>query len=133
MMPVDLIGWLAAGLTLLTFACRDMRWQRVVALSASAAFLTYGAGADLLQVLTLHALLIPTNLWRLRQLVRAAAAANAAHASAAAAAPAELAPAESPAPSSPPAAARRGLRRRPGVIVASSGRTRQCRAVRRAA
>ena len=130
MMPVDLIGWLAAGLTLLTFACRDMRWQRVVALSASAAFLTYGAGADLLQVLTLHALLIPTNLWRLRQLVRAAAAANAAHASAAAAAPVEVAPAESPAP---PAAARRGLRRRPGVIVASGGRTRQCRAVRRAA
>ena len=63
----QLLGWLAAGLTLATFACRDMRRLRLLALAANAAFIAYGAAANLLPVLMLHLALVPVNLWRLNQ------------------------------------------------------------------
>ncbi|MBL8325690.1 MAG: hypothetical protein JNJ89_12115 [Rubrivivax sp.] len=147
MMPVDLIGWLAAGLTLLSFACRDARRLRLLALGANAAFLTYGASAGLLQVLTLHALLIPANLWRLRQLTAPSARsepAMAAGTSARAAGSAACAPAAAPdpvadsaAPSSVPAPSRRRHLRRAATaataaaVVIGSRRAVTCRAARR--
>jgi hypothetical protein len=63
----EVLGWLAAGLTLLTFACADMRRLRLLALGANAAFISYGWLAQLWPVLALHALLLPVNLLRLRQ------------------------------------------------------------------
>jgi CRP/FNR family transcriptional regulator, cyclic AMP receptor protein len=68
MTPVDLAGWLAAGFTLLTFVCRDMRRLRLLAICANLSFIVYGAGADLMPVLALHLLLAPVNAWRLREL-----------------------------------------------------------------
>lgn len=65
---IDLAGWLAAGFTLLTFVCRDMRRLRTLAILANLSFVIYGAGAGLLPVLALHLLLAPVNIWRLREL-----------------------------------------------------------------
>jgi len=65
--PAETLGWVAAGLTLATFICRDMRRLRLLALAANAAFIAYGALAQLLPVLMLHLLLVPVNLWRLNQ------------------------------------------------------------------
>lgn len=62
----DLVGWLAAALTYLTFFCRDVRRLRCMALAANAAFIGYGLVAGILPVLALHLLLVPLNLWRLR-------------------------------------------------------------------
>ncbi len=71
---VQILGWLAAGLTLATFVCRDMRRLRLLALAANAAFIGYGASAQLLPVLMLHLALVPVNLWRLNQALRPALA-----------------------------------------------------------
>jgi len=68
--PVEWLGWAAAGLTLATFICRDMRRLRLLALAANAAFIAYGAVAQLLPVLMLHLALVPVNLWRLNEAFR---------------------------------------------------------------
>jgi hypothetical protein len=68
---IDLMGWAAAGVTMMTFACQDMRRLRVLALLANAAFIAYGAMAMLLPVLVLHLILAPINLLRLWSLRRA--------------------------------------------------------------
>jgi fatty acid desaturase len=75
---VPILGWLAAGLTLATFVCRDMRRLRLLALAANAAFIGYGTAAQLLPVLVLHLALVPVNLWRLNQAFRPAPARSAA-------------------------------------------------------
>lgn len=64
-------GWLAAGLTLGTFACADGLRLRIVALAANAAFIGYGSTAALLPVLALHLALVPINVWRLHGLLLA--------------------------------------------------------------
>ncbi|MBL8331099.1 MAG: hypothetical protein JNJ71_19840 [Rubrivivax sp.] len=69
---IELLGWAAALLTLLTFACHDMRRLRLLALAANAAFIAYGALAELLPVLALHMALVPVNLRRLAQTLRPA-------------------------------------------------------------
>lgn len=70
MLSNELLGWAAALLTLMTFACRDMRRLRLLALAANAAFIAYGALAHLPPVLALHLALVPVNLWRLSQTLR---------------------------------------------------------------
>ncbi len=75
MHAVDLAGWLAATLTLMTFVCRDMRRLRMLGLAANVAFIAYGAAAGLLPVLALHTMLAPVNLWRLRELLQPVAGA----------------------------------------------------------
>jgi len=57
-------GWVAAGLTLLTFVSRDMRRLRLSALAANAGFIAYGLLAGLHPVLLLHLLLAPINAYR---------------------------------------------------------------------
>jgi hypothetical protein len=69
-LDTQFLGWLAAALTLATFVCRDMRQMRLLALAANAAFIGYGAAAQLLPVLMLHLALVPVNLWRLNQALR---------------------------------------------------------------
>jgi hypothetical protein len=70
----DTLGWTAALLTLMTFACADMRRLRLLALAANAAFIAYGFTGGLLPVLALHLVLVPVNLWRLHQTPHAGAA-----------------------------------------------------------
>lgn len=65
---VDLFGWIAAALTLLTFSMRSMGALRIAALAANLVFIAYGATAGLAPVLALHLTLLPCNFVRLVQL-----------------------------------------------------------------
>jgi hypothetical protein len=66
----DLAGWFAAALMLCTFASREARVMRLLAVSTNLAFIGYAALAALPPVLVLHLLLLPINLWRWAQACR---------------------------------------------------------------
>jgi CRP/FNR family cyclic AMP-dependent transcriptional regulator len=72
------LGWAAAGLTLLAFSCTGVLRLRIVALAANAAFIAYGVSSQLWPVVALHLVLVPVNLWHLRQARRSATAGQAA-------------------------------------------------------
>ncbi|MEO8250250.1 MAG: hypothetical protein ABI589_12855 [Burkholderiales bacterium] len=61
------IGYLASLLVLATFCMRDMAALRLLAIASNAAFIAYGALADVRPVLLLHLVLLPVNLVRLAQ------------------------------------------------------------------
>ena len=65
----DFIGWVAAGLTLLTFSMRTMLPLRLSAAGANVFFILYGWQAGLTPVFALHCLLLPFNLYRLGELL----------------------------------------------------------------
>lgn len=67
----DILGWAAAGLTLLAFSCNNLLRLRYTALAANAAFIAYGVTAQLWPVVVLHTVLVPINSWRLWQARRA--------------------------------------------------------------
>jgi hypothetical protein len=71
MTGIDLIGWLAAGLTLLTFSMNRMSGLRRLAVASNISFILFGLFADIMPVLVLHLLLLPCNMFRLYQ-IRAA-------------------------------------------------------------
>ncbi len=73
MTAIDLIGWLAAGLTLLTFSMSRMVGLRCLAIASNISFILFGLFADIMPVLVLHLLLLPCNMLRLYQ-IRAAPA-----------------------------------------------------------
>ena len=60
----DVLGWLAAGLMLATFGCRDACAMRPLAVATHLDFIGDGAVAALAPVLALHLLLLPIDLWR---------------------------------------------------------------------
>ena len=66
-MLIDALGFVAAGAVLATFSVRSITALRTVAIISNLLFIVYAAGANLLPVLALHALLLPLNLWRLRE------------------------------------------------------------------
>lgn len=65
----DVIGWVAAGLTLLTFSMRTMLPLRLSAVGANVFFILYGWQAGLTPVFALHCVLLPFNLFRLGELL----------------------------------------------------------------
>ena len=67
---IDAIGFAAAGLVLATFCMRSMRALRWVAIASNLAFIAYGYLGHLAPVLLLHVLLLPVNVYRVRQLYR---------------------------------------------------------------
>jgi CRP/FNR family transcriptional regulator, cyclic AMP receptor protein len=67
---VELLGWAAAGFTLLTFSMRTMLPLRMSAIVSNVFFISYGAVGGLTPVLVLHLLLLPFNIWRLVELLR---------------------------------------------------------------
>lgn len=66
----ETIGFLASALVLLSSSRRGMAPLRAVAIASNLAFVSYGALADLLPVLLLHLVLLPTNVFRLVQALR---------------------------------------------------------------
>jgi hypothetical protein len=70
MLTGEVVGWLAAGLALLTFSMRSMIGLRLAALGAKLCFIAYGGLSGLYPVLVLHVLLVPCNLYRLIELLR---------------------------------------------------------------
>jgi len=65
MSAVEVVGYLASALVLVTFCMRDMVPLRCLAIASNLAFIAYGALADLGPVLVLHLLLLPVNVGRL--------------------------------------------------------------------
>lgn len=75
---IDLTGYLASLLVLLTFCMRTMVTLRAVAICSNLAFITYGMNAAIYPVLVLHLILAPLNtvlLVRVLRVVRRAKAA----------------------------------------------------------
>jgi CRP/FNR family cyclic AMP-dependent transcriptional regulator len=68
MVASEIAGFIASGLVLLTFAMRDMRLLRAVAICSNIAFIIYGGLNWLLAVLALHLALLPLNIVRLTEL-----------------------------------------------------------------
>jgi hypothetical protein len=72
MQLIDSIGYLAAGLVLVTFCMRSMRALRCVAILSNLFFIGYGYLGALMPIVVLHLLLLPINLLRLVELGLAA-------------------------------------------------------------
>jgi Sigma-70 region 2 len=64
-------GYVASTLVLLTFVAKDMRLLRTIAIFSNLAFIIYGTIEWLPPVLYLHLVLLPLNIVRLREIVRA--------------------------------------------------------------
>jgi hypothetical protein len=64
---MDVIGFLAAGMTIIAFCCTRMLTLRSVAILANVLFIAYGALLGLLPVLALHCALLPLNIVRFAQ------------------------------------------------------------------
>src|SRR6516164_1647095 len=64
-------GYAASTLVLLTFVAKDMRVLRIVAIFSNLAFITYGTVEWLPPVVFLHLVLLPLNIVRLAEIVRA--------------------------------------------------------------
>ena len=59
------LGFLAAGLVLLTFGMRTMVPMRIAAIASNLAFIAYGVSLELTPVWLLHGILLPLNGYRL--------------------------------------------------------------------
>lgn len=70
---IDFIGYLASILVVLTFYMDQMIALRITAVLSNIAFLAYGISLELGPVVALHGVLLPLNIWRLRQLRRTSA------------------------------------------------------------
>ena len=67
---VDLIGYIASLLVLLTFTMRSMIWLRLFGLASNLAFITYAILAELPPIFMLHIVLIAINAVRVAELWR---------------------------------------------------------------
>lgn len=68
-MLVESVGYLAALLTLSVFYMKTMIPLRCLGIAANCAFITYGALAGVYPNLILHAILLPLNVIRLREMM----------------------------------------------------------------
>jgi len=67
---VDLIGYIASLLVLLTFTMRSMIWLRLFGLASNFAFINYAILAELPPIFMLHIVLIAINAVRVAELWR---------------------------------------------------------------
>jgi hypothetical protein len=65
----EVMGWVAALLTLLAFSQQSMLPLRLAAIGANVCFATYGLMSGLMPIVALHLALLPCNLFRLAQLL----------------------------------------------------------------
>lgn len=73
---VELLGYAAAGMTMVTYAMRTMIPLRVAAILANVLFLSYSILAKIYPSILLHAVLLPFNIYRLAELYRLSRAAK---------------------------------------------------------
>ena len=67
---VTIIGFIAAGLVIATLSMRTMVPLRIVGIASNVAFVTYGLYFDSLPTVLLHAILLPLNVYRLREMMK---------------------------------------------------------------
>jgi hypothetical protein len=75
----EVSGYVASTLVLFTFVAKDMRILRTIAIFSNLAFITYGTIEWLPPVLFLHLVLLPLNIVRLAEVVRATRATSDLH------------------------------------------------------
>lgn len=63
----EIVGWLAAALTLATFSMKTMIWLRGVAIGSNCAFIVYSLISSQYPILILHSIMLPFNSVRLYQ------------------------------------------------------------------
>ena len=68
--PNDVVGWMAATLTLMAFSMRSMTALRLSAVGANVCFIIYGLCSHLYPVMALHLLLLPCNVYRICEIFR---------------------------------------------------------------
>jgi CRP/FNR family transcriptional regulator, cyclic AMP receptor protein len=69
-MVVEITGYVASALVLVTFWMRTMIPLRLVALGSNIAFITYGIVGGLVPIWVLHSILLPVNLYRAVEMMR---------------------------------------------------------------
>ena len=65
---VTVIGFVAAGLVIATLSMRTMIPLRIVGIASNIAFITYGVLFGSIPTVVLHSLLLPLNIYRLREM-----------------------------------------------------------------
>jgi hypothetical protein len=65
----EFLGYAAASMVLATFAVRSIITLRCLAIASNLLFISYALSAHIVPVLVLHMLLVPLNLWRLREVL----------------------------------------------------------------
>jgi hypothetical protein len=73
MSPNDVLGWGAAALVFSTFYARQMTLLRMLAIASNIGFVAYGYLNHLWPVVGLHVAMLPLNVIRLREILRARA------------------------------------------------------------
>lgn len=73
---IEILGWVAASLTLAAFSMKTMMPLRITAICASFFFVLYGFFSAAYPIMALHLALLPFNILRLIQLSRSNAAAR---------------------------------------------------------
>lgn len=66
---VDLLGYAAASAVFATYSMKTMIPLRVIGIVSNCLFILYGIAAHAKPVLVLHIILLPLNIWRLRQMI----------------------------------------------------------------
>jgi hypothetical protein len=66
---VDLLGYAAAGAVFATYSMKTMIPLRIIGIASNFLFILYGIAAHAPPVLVLHIILLPLNVWRLRQMI----------------------------------------------------------------
>ncbi len=69
-MNPEIFGYVASGLVLATFTMRTMIPLRILGIASNVAFILYGYLDGLVPVVTLHAILLPLNIYRLAEMRR---------------------------------------------------------------
>jgi hypothetical protein len=65
----EILGYLATAFNIAAYSMRTMIPLRILAIISNAVFIVYGATGGVYPVLVLHAILLPLNAYRLRQMV----------------------------------------------------------------
>jgi CRP/FNR family cyclic AMP-dependent transcriptional regulator len=66
---VTVIGFVAAGLVIATLSMRTMVPLRIVGIASNCAFVTYGILFGSVPTVVLHTILLPLNIYRLREML----------------------------------------------------------------
>ena len=66
---VEILGYFGAALTLTVYSMRRMIPLRIIAIAANCVFVVYGFLAEVHPQMVLHAVLLPINVYRLREMV----------------------------------------------------------------
>lgn len=66
---IEVVGWLASGLTVATYAMNTMLPLRILAIGSSVCFAVYAAVLQLWPLLAMELLLLPINLYRFWQIL----------------------------------------------------------------